>query len=200
MVFGFDFDNTIVNYEEAIPRIASKMFNLPSDVKKTKLGIKSHLQTNLRENDWTEFQGMLYGPGIHYAKPYDGAVECIKQIKKKGMRTVIVSHRTKYPFLGPKYNLHKFALEWIELNLCVDQKRLFEIEDVFFLETKEKKISTIKEVMCEFFIDDLVSILKDTNFPNECKKILFDPYSHQDKDLSDFKAKVSSWNDVKYIL
>jgi len=36
----------------------------------------------------------------------------------------IVSHKTQFPYLGPKYDLHEAALAWLTKNGVVDPKRV----------------------------------------------------------------------------
>ena len=46
-------------------------------------------------------------------------------------------------------------------------------------ETLQKKISKVKELKCDYFIDDLEEILK--KLPKKIKKIHFDPYKKSKK-------------------
>jgi thiamine kinase-like enzyme len=86
-----------------------------------------------------------------------------------------VSHKTEYGHYDPeKISLRQEALKWMTA------KRFFEPEyfginkeDVFFVDTREKKVQKIGLLKCEWFIDDLPEVFKETHFPSYTKKILF---------------------------
>ena len=175
MIIGLDFDNTIVCYDQAISILAEQMFDLPAHVSRTKIGLRDYLRTNQREPEWTAFQGELYGPGMKHALPFEGAIAAINKLKDTGHTLKIISHRSRYPYAGTKHDLHDAAYAWIERNLEIDERRLFDRADVHFLQSKEEKISKIKELQCAIFMDDLPEILSDANFPPSIRKFLFDP-------------------------
>ena len=92
----------------------------------------------------------------------------------------IVSHKTKYPYNGPKYNLHESATRWLKKNNFFDPLGLkFNRNDVFFEISKSNKIHRIHELKCTHFIDDLPEILDmiDSN----CSKILYNPFNKEVK-------------------
>ena len=94
------------------------------------------------------------------ANQTDGMFEALKFIQNKGYELVIVSHKTKNPIIGPKYNLHKSALNWLEKNKFFDKQGLFiNKNNVFFEPTIEEKVKRIESIGCTHFIDDLPSIL-----------------------------------------
>ena len=80
----------------------------------------------------------------------------------------IVSHKTKYPFIGEKIDLHLSAARWIENNLG----RYFD-KNIFFETTIESKIKKIADLDLDFYIDDLEQILTHDDFPKNTKTILF---------------------------
>ena len=57
------------------------------------------------ETKWTECQGQLYSKYLQFAKPFDGAISTIQDLQKKGFSINIVSHKTKFPYIGEKINL-----------------------------------------------------------------------------------------------
>ena len=113
MKIGFDFDNTIVCYDQAI-EILSAALNLPDNIIRNKLSIRDYLRSQNREHEWTEFQGTLYGPGMKFAKPYEFFIEITNVLKKQKHELFIISHRSKYPYAGEKHDLHQFAKIWLE--------------------------------------------------------------------------------------
>ena len=173
MIIGLDFDNTIVSYSEAISFLADDLFDIPHQIERTKLGLRNYLRKEGREEDWVKFQGTLYGPGMEYAVPYPDAIKTIEEIIELGHRVVIISHRTRYPYAGERHDLHKFAREWIDRN--ISHLELFSTGSSYFLETKADKICKINEVGCDFFVDDLVDLLRDPGFPQLTNRVLFAP-------------------------
>ncbi len=192
MLVGLDFDNTIVNYSDAIARLAKERFELPKDLPVNKVNLRDFLRSKGREGEWTEFQGELYGPGMRYADPYPGAIETMRDFSAGGHRLVIISHRTKLPYAGHPYDLHASAMEWVTARLS--SQGLFSEDAVYLLETRADKIGMIASLNCEVFVDDLPEVLSDPNFPNLTKGILFDP----DDVNSDFQAncKIRSWKEL----
>lgn len=195
MIIGLDFDNTIACYDQAIARLATEMFDLPPQVKKTKTGLRDYLRAENREPEWTEFQGRLYGPGMDYAEPFPGAIGAILGLKAAGHRCIVISHRTKHPYLGPKYDLHESARNWIARNLQHDGAPIFPADDVRFNETRDQKIAVIREVACDVFLDDLTEVLDDAQFPATTKKLWF-----TDKPAPDGSGLIAikHWDDLRW--
>ena len=76
----------------------------------------------------------------------------------------MISHRTRTPYRGEKYDLHRAAREWLE-RWKIPKK------NAFFEETKEKKVARILQQQCTHFIDDLPEFLKE--IPDKLVRILF---------------------------
>lgn len=197
MRIGIDFDNTIVCYKEAIARLAIERLEVPENVDLTKSAVRDYLRLSGREDEWTEFQGTLYGPGMKYGRPFNGLIEALKSLKALGFSLSIISHRSRYPYAGVKHDLHRFAKEWIGEYL--QGVGLFTGLDAFdtvhFLETKNEKINKVSELGCMVFIDDLPELLLDERFPAETKKILFDPDNSAELDASSI-SRVQTWSQV----
>ena len=66
------------------------------------------------------------------AEQTPGMFEALKFIQNKGYELAIVSHKTKNPIIGPKYNLHKSALNWLEKNKFFDKEGLLLMKKCFF--------------------------------------------------------------------
>ena len=164
MKIGFDFDNTIVCYDQAI-EILSAALNLPNDLNRSKLSIRDYLRSQNREQEWTEFQGTLYGPGMKFAKPYEFFIEITNVLKKQKHELFIISHRSKYPYAGEKHDLHQFAKIWLEDK--INAKQLICYKNIYFLETLENKIKKINELKIDLFVDDLIEVINHKIFPTE---------------------------------
>ena len=77
MIIGLDLDNTIVCYDRAIEALAEGFLRIPKSLPKTKTDIRDYLRDAGRENDWTRFQGELYGPGMIHAELYDHVIDVL---------------------------------------------------------------------------------------------------------------------------
>ena len=206
MIIGIDFDNTFVSYSDAISQLAPQFFNdLPPNLSLTKTSLKQYLVSSEREQEWTEFQGLLYGPGMSYASPFEGVFSTLVELASAGFTLKIISHRTLHPYLGPQYDLHSCAFHWLA-NYLEGYPDIFEApyntssNSIFFCETIELKLSTIHQHNCNFFIDDLPTVLRHPLFPLACSPILFDPFSfHTDTSATEIKS-LNSWPAIfKYL-
>lgn len=176
---GLDFDNTIVCYDTAITVLAEKLFDLPPEVPRTKLGLRNHLRGADREAEWTAFQGDLYGPGMSHAQPFEGAIETMLQLVAARHELVIVSHRSRRPYAGEPHDLHASARRWVaeRLQSVGLFGQLGDETNVHFLETRDQKVLKIAQLNCEVFLDDLPEVLTAPGFPAEAHAILFESSS-----------------------
>ena len=200
MRIGLDFDNTIVCYDQAIALLAEELFELPPDLPRTKLGVRNYLRATSREPEWTAFQGELYGPGMHHAQPFEGAISTMQQLVAAGHELVIISHRTRQPYAGEPHDLHLAARNWVADRL--QSAGLFgEAGDktfAHFLESREQKIQVIANLGCSLFLDDLTDVLNDSSFPLSTRGILFSPGSGKVNDAD--KIVVKNWNQFKNVI
>ncbi|MBZ0186495.1 MAG: hypothetical protein K8F91_09630 [Candidatus Obscuribacterales bacterium] len=193
MIFGIDFDNTIVCYDKLFHQEAVAQGLVPESVPARKNEIRNYLRNKGNEDLWTSLQGYIYGPGIRGAEPFPFVFDFFKKCLSLQIKTYIISHKTQYPYAGGQYNLHESALAWLE------QNRFLEVlstglgrDDVIFAPTKERKLLEIEDKHCSHFIDDLPEFLDETSFPKEVCKILFDP---NDSCYSESRfQRISSWS------
>jgi len=170
---GLDFDNTLIDYDLLFFKTALENELIPNIPNKSKIGVRNYLISRGAEKKFTQLQGEVYGSKIRFADKSDGVFEALKSLKNKGYVFSIVSHKTKYPIIGPKYDLHSAALNWLDKNKFMDKDGLdINKENIFFEPTKEKKAERIHHIGCDFFIDDLKEILSMIN--NNIIKIHYD--------------------------
>lgn len=196
MLIGLDFDNTIVSYDSLFHKVAIEQKVIPETILVNKIAVRNHLRSIDKESIWTEMQGYVYGERMQEAEPYKGVIEFIVRAKQLGHSICIVSHKTKYPFLGPQYDLHLSAIKWIENYLLKDGQPLFSQSEYFFEITKEEKVQRIKSCGFDMYIDDLPEILLHKHFPPNCKKILFDPEKHYTDENFEGLATANSWPQI----
>ncbi len=189
MKIGIDFDNTIVDYNRLFYEAACEKQLLHGEVSPDKNSIRNHLRSRNLEEEWTYLQGYVYGAKMLDADIFPGVINFFYKAKAFGIHCDIISHKTKYPFRGPQYDLHKVSRSFIEKNnFGVDDK------NIYFETTKEDKIARIKSCRCTHFIDDLPEILTHKNFPNTVKRILFDPSETSTKEHR--CACMKSWDNI----
>lgn len=193
MHIGFDFDNTIVSYDSLFHKIALEQGAIDASVPVNKLAVRDHLRSLDLEDVWTVMQGYVYGARMSEAEAYQDAIQTMLQLKAAGHTLAIVSHKTKYPYLGQQYDLHAAAKNWIDTFLTVENQPLIANDQIFFELTKEDKIARIETIGCDVFIDDLPEILMAPRFPISVKRFLFDPEdNHANTPLSEVNL-ISSW-------
>lgn len=168
IIIGIDFDNTIVCYHDVFHKVAVERGLIPVTFSKNKEAIRDYLRKIDNEDAWTQMQGQVYGKEMDGAKAFPGVYLFFEKMRSENIKTVIISHKTKYPYLGPKYDLHQAATDWI-------QNSDLTVEDAFFLQTKEEKIAKIAACGCTHFIDDLPEILLHNAFPVNTRQMLFSP-------------------------
>lgn len=188
MIIGIDFDNTIVNYDGVFAEAAVEKNMLWVNSLITKANVKQFVLSEGSEADWTELQGYVYGSKMEDAVIYQGVKDFIGICAEIGWDSIIISHKTKHPVIGPKYDLHGAAQQWID-------SAGLKISDVFFETTREDKYARIASSRCDIFVDDLPDFLLGTGFPKNIDKILFDPDDlHED---SAEYMRFNSWEMIK---
>jgi len=189
MRVGIDLDNTIINYEKVFYDVALEKGLINNKIEKTKTAVKNYIINDSGEDNWTRLQGSVYGDSIVKAPYYDGFLDFLELAKEKNIEVFIVSHKTKYPYLGDRVNLHDSARKWLKFNGFFEKEYLIN-ENVFFRVTKDEKVSKISELSLDFFIDDLSEILLHDSFPSNTKKLHFNFEKHSS--LLNF----NNWHDI----
>tara|TARA_B100002019_G_C21226438_1_gene577617 strand:+ start:182 stop:787 length:606 start_codon:yes stop_codon:yes gene_type:complete len=160
-LIGLDFDNTLIDYDFLFYKTAFELDLIPHNIKKSKKAVREYLLKIGKEDFFTLIQGEVYGKSIQFAEQSEGVMDALMNLKLKGYEFVIVSHKTRFPIIGKKYDLHKSALNWLRKNSFMDTKGLnMKLENIHFLSTKLNKINKINSIKCDYFIDDLKEILE----------------------------------------
>ncbi len=195
MLIGVDFDNTIVRCDELFYRAARDQGLIASDVPISKEKVRDSLRACGREDSWTELQGYVYGVLVRQASPFPGVREFFTGCRHRGIRLAIISHKTRHPFLGPHYDLHAAAQEFLHRNGFYDPAGIgLSASDVFFELSKTDKLTRIAREGCTHFIDDLPEFLAEPAFPAAAEKILFDPNRHH-ADGRQYR-RATSWEEI----
>jgi len=191
MIIGIDLDNTIINYESLFCYAAEKEGWNTQGVK-TKVEIKEQLI--LEDGDdlrWQFLQKEVYSYYLNKAVAYEGVFDFIKKSISLGDEVYIISHKTQFSNLDGKTNLIQPAISWLEKNDFLGEKGLLKSEQVFFCETREEKVKKIALIGCDLFVDDLLPVLLDSQFPKETLKVLF-----SGTEKSNEAVQVDAWEDL----
>jgi hypothetical protein len=111
------------------------------------------------------------------AEPFPGVLDFFARGINLGVPLYIVSHKTRNPVIGPAYDLHQTARDWLAAQGFFSKIGL-PPDHVFFGATRQEKIEHIRTAQCTLFIDDLKETFLEPTFPQSVTKILFSP-SHR---------------------
>ena len=96
-VLGLDFDNTLVSYDELFHQLAAEKQLIKEEFPRNKLKIRDYLRSKGKDEEFTLLQGEVYGLRILEAKPADGAISALKEIHKRNIPMILISHKTRPP-------------------------------------------------------------------------------------------------------
>ncbi len=194
MIIGFDLDNTIICYDSLFHKVALEQGLITPATAVTKESVKSEIFSKFGEERWTALQGVVYGARLLEANPFPGFLETIDWLRTKNAPFVIVSHKTRYPIIGPQIDLHEAARGWLlHYQVFPSRKTL----DVFFEETRKEKVSRISTLKCSLFVDDLPEVFAEPGFDKNTLPILFDPAKHHTK--APYR-RTESWSEILKVL
>lgn len=194
---GIDLDNTIACYDQTFYRVAVSMGLVKTDTPCSKTNIKSHILSFPEgEINWQRLQGQVYGKHMGSAAIFPGFLEFILLSRLRMNEVFIVSHKSEFGHFDESLvPLREEAMRWMQSNHFFDNDSFsFDVKDIFFESTREKKVCQIKELACTHFIDDLLEVFEEPMFPEKTKKILFQtsPDSSVDKKVT----AARSWRDI----
>lgn len=196
---GIDFDNTIVCYEKIFQDLAVQNNWIKGDKKLTKNEIKNTILNHKNGvMKWKTMQSLVYSDLISKAIPMRGVFEFFKKCNINNVEFYIVSHKTEHAEITTSGNNLRFmAMNWLINNFSQHQLNL-PINKVYFENTREDKIKTIKSLNCTHFVDDLEEVLCHSQFPKNVKKILLSGCNNN-LDNQEIVMK-KNWNEIeKYV-
>ena len=194
MRLGIDFDNTIACYSTVFHRLAALRGLVPANPVMSKNQVRDLLRRQGREDDWTELQGYVYGPGMAQVEPFPGVAECLRSAIQFGVDVNIISHKTRTPYRGPAWDLRQAAQDWLERQGFFDADRVgLSRPSVFFELTLAEKLERIRRQGCTHFLDDLPELLAEPGFPEGVHPLLFDP---EDAHGAEPFERIRSWSEL----
>ena len=196
-IIGIDFDNTIINYDEVVYKIACERNFIPASFPHNKQKIKDAIVA-LPEGHvkWQEVQAIMYGERIQEAKLTPGLLKFIQECENHGFQIYVISHKTKYSnLLTNSRDFKSVALQWMSKNIFSPESSLLP-SLVYFEPTREEKIKRIAQLRCTHFIDDLEEVFLEPNFPNDIIKILYAPNRDAKKILPKDITLRNNWEEI----
>ena len=161
-LLGLDFDNTLVQYDKLFHQLALEKGLIHPSVPVNKTAIRDHLRSQDLDEQFTLLQGEVYGLRILEAEPAEGILDVLAYLHQQSVPMVLVSHKTRTPYKGPKYDLRKAALNWLKKYNFFEKSFLdWGFSNVYFEDTKPSKISRISALKCTHYLDDLPEIIEN---------------------------------------
>ena len=196
-LLGLDFDNTLVRYDKLFHKLALEKGLINESLPADKTTIRDYLRNKGQDKNFTLLQGEVYGPRILEADASSGMLNSLTKLKNKGIEMVLISHKTRIPYQGPKYDLRGAAIKWLEKHGFFDKGKLnWGPDKIFFEDSKESKIQRIHSLDCTHYIDDLPEILELLN--TNIQRILYNP---RNKGVKNTKYTVlKDWHNLEEIL
>jgi hypothetical protein len=198
MRIGLDFDNTLACYDHLFVEIAKKEGMLPEMWQGSKQEVRDFLREQVNgEETWQILQGQVYGKWMHRAQLKPAAAWFLYRCRARQLSVVIVSHKTRFSSKDPEQiPLREVALSWME-----DQEffksNVFGLkhDDIFFESTRVEKVQRIESLKCHYFVDDLLEVFQETEFPQGVRKILYASADAAERLPADVKSCVD-WTAV----
>ena len=185
-MIALDLDNTIICYDEPFRAAATRLDCLPA--KPTAIN-KSTIKTAALAkggNDlWTRLQGLTYGEEILKATFFPGCAEFVESATED---LVILSHKTRFPVIGPRTDLRAAATDWLASTPLANLP-------LHFFDTREAKVAALASLKPRALLDDLPGVFHTPVFPPGTTFLLFDPdNAHPHWNSS---PRIASWPDAR---
>ncbi len=193
MRIGLDFDNTIACYDGVFFKAARDRGLVPANIGSSKNEVRDYLNGRGDKDAFTELQGYVYGTRMDLAKPYDGIQAFVELAIESQHEVFIVSHKSRYPILGARHDLHVAARAFLSAHGLTGAGRIA-LDNVFFEATKEDKIARAAALEVDVFVDDLPEILSMPGLPDTVQRYLFDPHAKLDPPAS--CTRVKNWQEA----
>ncbi len=172
---GIDLDNTILDYNDLFRELAIENGWIATDCQSTRVEVKQYLvDIDGHDERWRELQAQAYGPRIGEAKLYEKVATFIQAAFRDGHELFIISHKTKYSSCRPDLEFRNAAIECLKLKGVVGESELkISLNNIFFEATRGEKIQRIHNLKLDVYIDDLLPVLLDIDFPYNTVPIFF---------------------------
>lgn len=187
---GLDFDNTLVNYDQVFFERALALQWIGPEVEPSKKAVRAALAPDR----WTELQGVVYARHVAQAVPTPGVLDFLAECRARNIHVSVISHKTRYPVIGPRLDLHEPARQWLRNQGFAER---FGIPPArwFFELTLAEKLARIQREDCTHFVDDLEEVFRESAFPSHVKRIHYAPDVESDEAPTGL-LRCRSWTEV----
>ena len=199
MFVGLDFDNTIADYDSLFTKVAMQSDLIEKGWNGSKKQLKEFILNKTNgEKSWMELQGKVYGEFMSEAEVMPGVINFLMHCKRWKVPVCIVSHKTEYGhFDSKKIPLRDEAKKWMKKKGLFNKNFMpINPRDIFFADTRKQKIKRIVESGCTHFVDDLIEVFQEPEFPNRIIKILFSSEENNFPNLSVY----DNWAEIRYAI
>lgn len=188
--FGFDLDNTLIDYSQSTIEYC-KLNRL--QIYKSLRDLRNKIKFEMADDEsWQSAQAWIYTEGLDFANLTKGTNDFFRLLFKNGFEISIISHKTSHT--KKEYGsreLHSRTMKWLSSRIEAEG---FEVKNnTYFEPTRNAKITRIKDLKINYFVDDLIEILEEKNFPKLTQKYLLSSEKLKNlpkdiKSISDFNA------------
>jgi hypothetical protein len=198
---GLDFDNTIICYDGVFVAAARRRGLIPQRWSGRKIDVRDHLRAQRGgELEWQGLQGWVYGKGIGYAEIFEGVNDFLDACRKANARVYIVSHKTEFGHQDPdRTDLRAAARSWMRAaGLAGTEHAALAIDDIYFEDTLKAKVARLASLDLDVFIDDLIDVFEQPQFPQQTRCILFgDPEISRTSSHINRCKSLATWADIQ---
>lgn len=175
---GVDLDNTIICFNPVFLQLARACGWVGPNQSMNHRELRRLLiAADGNDHRWQWLQGQVYGSRIADAAPFDGVIAVLRRWRQNGYRVTVVSHKTRYSNWDPSIALREAATQWLSRHQLFDQGSAYSlVDDVFFEANLSDKLARIRQLGCNIFVDDKLSVLTDRQFPCETVPAYFAPH------------------------
>lgn len=177
MLIGIDFDNTIAGYDHVFPAaaVAEGLLKEGEALSKRQVHDLLRLRPGGGKHDWMFLQGRVYGNHMAQAEMIEGVADFLLRCKATAIPVHIISHKTEFGHFDPDMiDLRQAALRWMENQGLFDACRFgLRRQNIHFESTRHEKVERIAALRCTHFIDDLIKVFLEADFPDFTRGFLF---------------------------
>jgi hypothetical protein len=176
MRVGLDLDNTLAAYDRLFALAAGERGYLSAAAARDKEGVREAVRALPDgERKWRRLQAAVYGPLMAEAELAPDARGALRSLREAGAELCIVSHKSRHAAEDESgFDLREAALAWLRARGFFDELGL-SVAEVFFEDDRAGKLARIATLGCTHFVDDLVEVLGDPNFPSGVDRLLYAP-------------------------
>lgn len=173
---GIDFDNTIADYDHLFVEEGVRAGWYPSGQSGSKQSVRDHVRASREdgERNWQILQARVYAHRMPDARVMIGFGGFLRSCADRDILVSIVSHKTRFAKRDEsRTDLREAALLWLAKQGYLDSDAFGLTRDrIYFEATRAEKIARIGDIACSDFIDDLIEVFAEPDFPDGVRKHL----------------------------